>query len=101
VFRYFVEQPFDFATVYFDSESGSGYYTLLAQRQQLFHFNTQFIVGFQSLPNSELEKIEHKDHDFYLTEVSLLKQDYMQQKSLELAVIILFLKHFTWAHCQT
>jgi hypothetical protein len=76
--------------VFFTSEYGAGYHTLLANKQRLTLSDTKFLVGFDSLPQSEIAKIEHKNPDHFLTDVSLLKLDYMQQKSLEMAVCVPF-----------
>ncbi|KAI8809738.1 hypothetical protein BJ742DRAFT_770877 [Cladochytrium replicatum] len=85
VFQFLKTRVPAFKVVYFTSFSGAGYYTLLSQRQGLFCSSTKFIVGLDSLWQSEIEKLDSGDPEYVATDVDTLKFDYVQKKSVELA----------------
>ncbi|KAI8812476.1 hypothetical protein BJ742DRAFT_735735 [Cladochytrium replicatum] len=85
VFQFLKTRVPAYKVVYFTSFSGAGYYTLLSQRQGLFCSSTKFIVGLDSLWQSEIEKLDSGDPEYVATDVDTLKFDYVQKKSVELA----------------
>ncbi|KAJ3071968.1 hypothetical protein HDU98_004496 [Podochytrium sp. JEL0797] len=74
-----------FSHVYFSSDSGSGYYTLLAQSQGLLCSSTVYINGIDSLPVQAAARINADDKAFMVTDKNTLKLDFFMQKSAELA----------------
>ncbi|KAI9145546.1 hypothetical protein BKA69DRAFT_442162 [Paraphysoderma sedebokerense] len=87
VYEYLQNNFYD--VVYFDASTGYGYYTLLAQKQGLRCYSSKFIVGVNSFSDSLMEQI-NSGLDEPVTDVELLKQDFMRQKSIELADSVVF-----------
>lgn len=85
VYQYILRSPDQYSVVHFSATSGSGFYTLMAQKQGLICSKTKFVVGIDSLTPSEIEVIERNDPEYVVTEINTLKLDYVQRKSAEMA----------------
>jgi hypothetical protein len=84
---YFWLKTQTFDIIHFHALGGSGYYTLQAKRQGLFPASTQLIVGVHAIAASEMYNIERGvSRRAPVMDKDLLIQDYMQQRSAELAV---------------
>lgn len=76
----------EWGTIHFTSSSGAGYFTLLAEHQGIECLNATFIVGLDILPKSTIQILESGNPQHLVTDLSILKLDFMQQKSIEYAV---------------
>ncbi|KAJ3246689.1 hypothetical protein HDU78_006439 [Chytriomyces hyalinus] len=90
VYQHFMQSSSQYSHVYFESASGSGYYTLLAQSQSLFCTDTVFINGMESLTVDAAARIESGDDRFIVTDLDSLKKDFLMRKSAELADVNIF-----------
>ncbi|KAJ3210339.1 hypothetical protein HDU82_008330 [Entophlyctis luteolus] len=87
VYQYFLQSRTKFSHVYFSATSGVAYYTLVAQQQGLLCSNTVYINGMDSLTAEAAVKIESGDASAMLLDKDLLKLDFFQRKSAQLADI--------------
>jgi len=94
VYQYIKQSQITYGTVYFTSSSGAGYYTLLASHQGLICLNTTLVVGFETISHRTRGVIESGNIDYLVTDLNYLKWDYIQQRSLELAVSTLEVSYY-------
>lgn len=85
VYHYLTHLRKQFSTVYFTSSSGAGYYTLLAKKQGLMCPQTKFIVGLDSSLESTIAMMESSDFNYFISDINILKKDFLQQQSVALA----------------
>ncbi|KAJ3237422.1 hypothetical protein HDU81_009520 [Chytriomyces hyalinus] len=90
VYQHLMQSSSQFSHVYFETASGSGYYTLLAQSQGLFCTDTVFINGMETLTVDTAARIESGDDKFIVTDLDSLKKDFLMRKSAELADVNVF-----------
>ena len=84
-YRWAQSQNFD--VMHFHALGGLGYYALAAKRQGLALQATQLVVGVHAIPGSEMKNIDSGLNASAPTFDNLdLVQDFMQQRSAELAV---------------
>jgi len=79
-----------FDIIHFQGSKGTAYYTLTARKQGLVCLRSQIVVSADAMPASYIKKVNNNNLDMVVDEVELLRLDYMEQKSLELAVRSLF-----------
>jgi hypothetical protein len=76
--------------VHFHALGGLGYYSLMAKAQGLFSSATTLVVGVHAIPGSEMNNIDRGVTALSQSPNKLEHvQDYMQQRSAELAVCFL------------
>ncbi|KAJ3217598.1 hypothetical protein HK099_005400 [Clydaea vesicula] len=90
VYQYLIRQQKQYATVHFTAHSGTGFYTLMAQKQGLICSKTKYIVQVDRLPPGDTKTIEMNDPNFVVTDLNTLKLDYITLKSVEYADNLVF-----------
>ncbi|KAI8807545.1 hypothetical protein BJ742DRAFT_895487 [Cladochytrium replicatum] len=78
-------KPTQFAVVYFQASSGAAYFPLVSRGQGTLCTSSKFVVGIDTIGESNLQRMVLGDPSYVSTDVRALKLEYMQQKSVELA----------------
>lgn len=76
----------DFATVIFSGSSGIGFDTLKARHQGLACYNSRFIVNIDDALPSKKEIVITGDARALVTDIKVLKKEFMYQMSAQYAV---------------
>jgi hypothetical protein len=83
-----------YSAIFFPSRNGIGYYSFVGRHQGLLCPNTKMILSLDDLPLSlKIQLSQSEKAEKVITDTEALKEEYMIQRSIELAVCILLIVH--------